>query len=98
MTDSMEDFANAHAARLFEKFSEEVKAASHDPDEKRIHDLRVCIRRLSQCLIVFEQFFRRRKTKIILKRLHGLMSLAANVRNRDIAIELIGAANPNLAH
>ena len=96
MTDSIDLFARRHGSRLLKKLAEEVEGARRHPDEKAIHDLRVSIRRLSQCLNEFQQFFHPRKTKKTLKRLHRLMTLAAEMRNRDIAIELIGAADPGL--
>ncbi len=97
MTRSIEQFAQAHASRLRKKFADQVKTASRDAGEKDIHDLRVSIRRLSECLIVFRPFFPPRKTKKKLKRLEALMDLAAKVRNRDIAVELIGSSNPGFS-
>ena len=97
MKDSIESFADAKASDLLKKLGRNIRRAAKNPGEKRIHDLRVSIRRLSQCLVEFRQFFPARKTKKRLKRLDALMDLAAEIRNRDIAAELIGAANPKLA-
>ena len=97
MKDTIEDFAAAHAARLSKKFQKEVRnAAKHPDDEEPIHDLRVSIRRLSQCLSEFREFLPRHKKKRTLKQLAKLMDLAAEMRNRDIAIALVGEQNPGL--
>ena len=90
MKDSIDRFARAHAARLLKKLAKQVRRTTRLQDEEAIHDLRVAIRRLSQCLREFRQFFPRQKTPKILKRLSRLMDSAAEIRDRDIAIELIG--------
>src|SRR6202047_2788389 len=90
MTETMDRFAGAQAARLLGKLAFQVRHAAKHPNEEAIHDLRVSIRRLSQCLREFHKFFPRKKTKGILNKLGRVMDLAAEMRNRDIAIELIG--------
>jgi CHAD domain-containing protein len=65
-------------------------ARFHDADS--IHDLRVSIRRFQQCLAVFEQFFPRGPVKKISKRLQKVMELSGEIRNRDIALDLLGRA------
>ena len=98
MKDPLDRFAAAHASRLLGKLAFQVRRASKRQDEEAIHDLRVSIRRLSQCLREFRAFFpRRHETKKIRKQLGKLMDLAGEMRNRDIAIELIGNAEPGLA-
>jgi CHAD domain-containing protein len=87
--EKMDRFASAQAARLLGKLAFQVRHAAKHPDEEAIHDLRVSIRRLSECVREFRQFFPRQQTKKILKQLSKVMGLAAEVRNRDIAIELI---------
>jgi CHAD domain-containing protein len=96
MKDSIGHFAADHAARLSKKFDAEVRNTARHPDEEPIHDLRVSIRRLSQCLSEFREFLPRHKTKAARKHLDKLMDLAAEMRNRDIAISLVGAENPDL--
>jgi CHAD domain-containing protein len=49
-----------------------------------VHDLRVSIRRFSECLRAFQQFFPARRIR---KRLKRIMDAAAEVRDRDIALE-----------
>jgi CHAD domain-containing protein len=88
--EQMDKFASVQASRLLGKLAFQVRHAAKHPNEEAIHDLRVSIRRLSQCLREFHQFFPRRETKKILKQLGKVMDLAAEMRNRDVAIELIG--------
>ena len=88
--ESMDQFASAQASRLLGKLAFQVRHAAKRPNEEAIHDLRVSIRRFSQSVREFRQFFPRRQTKKILKQLDKVMDLAAEMRNRDIAIELIG--------
>ena len=90
---AMDQFASAQAGRLLGKLAMQVRHAAKHPNEEAIHDLRVSIRRFSQCLREFRQFFPRHQTKKILKQLTRVMDLAAEMRNRDIAIELIGGAS-----
>ena len=96
----IDKFASAQASRLMGKLAFQVKHAAKHTDEEAIHDLRVSIRRLSQCLREFRQFFPKQKVKGILKKLGKVMDLAAEMRNRDVAIELIGkdaaAAGPEI--
>lgn len=96
MTDPIDRFARAHASHLRRNVRRQVRRAAKHPDEDAIHDLRVSIRRLSECLREFGQFLPPQKTKKTLKRLHKLMDLAADIRNRDIAIELAGAVAADL--
>jgi CHAD domain-containing protein len=86
----MDRFAGAQAVRLLGKLAFQVRHAAKRPNEKAMQDLRVSIRRLSHCLGEFRQFFPRQHIKKILKRLGRVMDMAAEMRNRDIAIELIG--------
>ena len=95
MKDSIENFAAEHAKRLSKKFDAEVRNTAKRPDEEPIHDLRVSIRRLSQCLSEFRKFLPH-GAKNTRKRLGKLMDLAAEMRNRDIAIALVGTDNPDL--
>ena len=61
-------------------------------DADAIHDLRVSIRRLSEELKVFEEWFRPGPVKRIRGGLHRLMERCAAVRNCDIAVEVLRAA------
>jgi CHAD domain-containing protein len=60
------------------------QAAKHSGDPGAIHDLRVSIRRLSQCFRIF-----RAPVKKLRRRLHKIMQRCGAVRNCDIALELL---------
>ena len=62
-----------------------TKGSEGDP----IHDLRVSIRRLIQGLRLFRDFLPKAEVKQIRKLLRPMIDLTSEVRNRDIAIELI---------
>ncbi|MGP8245814.1 MAG: CHAD domain-containing protein [Bryobacteraceae bacterium] len=88
----MREYVRAETARLLERFGEELGRAARDVDADGIHDLRVSIRRLSQCLRVFASFYPGRSWKKIRAELRGLLQSAGAVRDRDIALELIEEA------
>ena len=88
--ETMDLFASRQATRLLGKLAFQVRHAAKHPNEEAIHDLRVAIRRFSQCMREFRQFFPKHETKKILKQLDKVMELAAEMRNRDVAIQLIG--------
>jgi len=88
----MREYVRAETARLLDRFGAELKRAARDADADAIHDLRVSIRRLSRCLRVFAGFYPGRSWKKIRAGLHGLLQSAGAVRDRDIALALIGQA------
>lgn len=59
-------------------------AAKHPGDPGAIHDLRVSIRRLTQCFRVFHV-----PVKKLRRRLHKILERCGAVRNCDIALELL---------
>jgi CHAD domain-containing protein len=59
-------------------------AAKHPGDPDAIHDLRVSIRRLTQCFRIF-----RVPVKKVRRRLHKIMGHSGAVRNCDVALELL---------
>ena len=67
-----------------------IGKSGDNPDA--IHDLRVALRRLSQCLRVFSAFYPGHSWKKIRKALAELMQLAGAVRDRDIALALLAEA------
>jgi CHAD domain-containing protein len=88
----MREYVRAETGRLLERFGAELKRAARGADADAIHDLRVSIRRLSRCLRVFAGFYPGRSWKKIRAELHGLLQAAGAVRDRDIALALIGQA------
>jgi CHAD domain-containing protein len=63
--------------------------AKHPEDPDAIHDLRVSIRRLSQCFRTFRGLLDPVPVKQLRRRLHKLMDLCAAVRNCDVALSLL---------
>jgi CHAD domain-containing protein len=84
--------ASAHLGRL----AFQVNRASKAGGVEAVHDLRVSIRRLRECLRVFRQFFPAGAGRKIRSRMDKVMGLASAVRDRDIALEhLEKAAAPS---
>ena len=79
-------------ANRLRRLAYEVGRASKSGDTESIHDLRVSIRRLAQCLRVFEQFFPHGKTRKIRRTLKDMADLASAVRDRDVAAALLAKA------
>ncbi|HXN49566.1 MAG TPA: CHAD domain-containing protein [Bryobacteraceae bacterium] len=69
-----------------------VGRTAKSADTEAVHDLRVAIRRLAQCLRVFEQFFPRDKTRKIRRALKEMVDRASEVRDRDVALALVASA------
>ena len=89
---AMREYTRLQTAILLLRLAFEVGNAAKSPDASAIHDLRVAIRRLNVCLRVFAQFYPGRSAKRIRRQLEGLMELAGEVRNCDIALELLATA------
>jgi CHAD domain-containing protein len=82
-------FAVQQATELLDNLSKEMRKAAKDPDPDAIHDVRVAIRRLRQCLDVFSAVFPDRAAQRIDKQLAKVLDGAGELRNLDIAIELL---------
>lgn len=85
----MRDYALECGSLLLRRLAFQMHRAARLRDPESIHDLRVSIRRFQQCLVVFAQFFPRGQAKKIRRRLHQIMQVAGEIRNRDIALELV---------
>jgi CHAD domain-containing protein len=88
----MRAYVRRQTAALLSKFAEEIDRAANDHGAEAIHDLRVSIRRLSRCLRAFSQFYPGRSWKKARTELSELLHAAGAVRDRDIALELLGKA------
>jgi CHAD domain-containing protein len=86
----MRRYARERAATLLRRLAFRMNRAARVRDADSIHDLRVAIRRFEQCLRIFHQFFPGHKK--IHRRLHKIMQLSGEVRNRDIALDLLKQA------
>ena len=85
----MRKYAQQRVATLLRRLAFCMNRAARLPDPDSIHDLRVATRRFQQSLRVFEQFFPRGQTRKIRRLLRKIMELSGEIRNRDIALDLI---------
>jgi CHAD domain-containing protein len=85
----MREYVRLQTAILLRRFAFQVNRAARSGDADSIHDLRVTIRRLSRCLKAFSQFYPDRSWKKIRRELADLLDRAGEVRDRDIALELL---------
>jgi CHAD domain-containing protein len=88
----MRTYAAEQVSALLRRLVFRVKRAAKLPDADSIHDLRVAIRRFSQCLRVFRRFFPANEVKKLRRRLRKIMGFTAKVRDRDIALQLCAQA------
>jgi CHAD domain-containing protein len=88
----MRRFAAEHAATLLRRLAFRMNRAARSGNPESLHDLRVTIRRFSEALHAFQEFFPHRKARKIRRRLRNVMDLAAEIRNRDIALDLLREA------
>jgi CHAD domain-containing protein len=99
----MKKFVQSQTRRRQQKLNARLhRAARHPRNVDAIHDLRVAIRRLRQCLVTFQDFFAPPKVKKLRKKLGKLMDVCGEVRNADVAAELLRelgvTGNPVAAH
>jgi CHAD domain-containing protein len=72
------------------RFASEAGRCAHNAGPDEVHDVRVSIRRLEQALDIFAQWLPPKPVRKILGRLKETLKMAGDVRDRDIAVELIG--------
>lgn len=75
-------------------FAMHEAARMHDAES--VHRLRVSIRRFQQILRVFGEFFPRRGVDRIKEQMKEAMTAAGELRNLDIAMDLLKAENRDL--
>jgi CHAD domain-containing protein len=88
----MRDHVAGQTSTLLRRLAFQANRTARLTDAGAVHDLRVSIRRLAQCLLIFGQFFPRGRGKKSQCRLHTVMDLASAVRDRDIAMDILAAA------
>jgi CHAD domain-containing protein len=94
----MRRFVADHASTLLRRLAFRIHRVSRFSDPDSLHDLRVANRRLNECLREFQDFFPHRKAKKVRHELRSMRDLAAEIRNRDVTMELLreGGAPPDL--
>jgi CHAD domain-containing protein len=86
-------FALKSTSAARSRFSARMNSAVRRPeDPETIHDIRVSIRRYTQCLRVFQDLFDPAGVKRTRKRLKKLMDLCGETRNYDIAQDVLREA------
>jgi len=88
--------ANERVSRLLQKFSLQVmKTLRSRQDPDAIHDFRVSIRRLVQAVDIFEPWFTPAELRPICQQLKTFASAAGEIRNADIALEILAKSGAN---
>ena len=85
----MRDFAIEQMNHLLTRLAFQVHRAAKKPGPDEIHDLRVSIRRFSQGLDLFRDFFPPWEVKKVIRRLKRMMRLTSQIRDRDITLEFL---------
>jgi len=89
---SIHDYAVDQTNRLLTTLAYQVHRAAKKPGPDEIHDLRVSVRRFSQGLELFEEFFPTWEVKKIRKMLKRVMSVTSDIRDRDITLDFLKEA------
>jgi CHAD domain-containing protein len=93
----MHDYAVEQMNRLLTTLAFQVHRAAKKPGPDEIHDLRVSIRRFSQGLELFSDFFPKWEIKKIHRMLKRMMRLTSSIRDRDITLEFLAESKPALS-
>jgi CHAD domain-containing protein len=88
----MQRYARDRVSTLLRRLAFRMNRAAKLRDAGSIHDLRVAIRRFEQCLQIFHQFLPGGHKKKIRRRLRKIMELSGEIRNRDVAMDLLQQA------
>ena len=83
------DYALDQVNHLLTRLAFQVHRAAKQRGPDEIHDVRVGIRRFSQGLAVFRDFFPPWEVKKVKKRLKRMMKLTSQIRDRDITLEFL---------
>jgi CHAD domain-containing protein len=83
------DYAVEQMNQLLTTLAFQIHRAAKRPGPKEIHDLRVSIRRFTQGLRLFVDFFPKWEVKKIRRMLHRMMRLTSDIRDRDITLEYL---------
>jgi CHAD domain-containing protein len=87
---AIHDYAIERMNHLLTTLAFQIQRAAKRPGPKEIHDLRVSIRRFTQGLRLFVDFFPLWEAKKIRRMLRRMMELTSGIRDRDIALEFLG--------
>ncbi len=82
-------FASEQVGGLLRRLAYQAGRTAKSPHADEVHDLRVAIRRFTQALATFDSCLSIQEAKKIKRRLKKTMQLAGDVRDYDIAIEML---------
>jgi CHAD domain-containing protein len=82
-------YAQQQTRTLLRRLAYQVNQTIRLSDKDAVHDLRVAIRRFTQCLRIFAQFFPKGEAKKIRHHLRAIMQAASAVRDHDITLDLM---------
>ena len=88
----MREHVRLQTAALLRRLAFQLNRVSTSVDADAVHDVRVAIRRLSRCLRVFGSFYPGDSWRKVRRDLRILMRTTAQVRDRDIALQLFAEA------
>jgi CHAD domain-containing protein len=88
-TNAIRAFAQQQTRTLLRRLAYQVNLTVRLGDPDSVHDLRVAIRRFTQCLRTFAPFFPHGEAKKIRHKLKTIMQAASGVRDHDITLELM---------
>ncbi len=86
--DRLETYAAKVLGERLDELVHDLERAAQSPDEERVHDLRVAVRRLNSALVVFKELTPKKASTSIRKTLSRLRHFAGPVRDRDICTAL----------
>ena len=89
---NIREYVGLQTGILLRRAASQMIRAAHVADADAVHDLRVAIRRLSRCLQVFAQFYPGSSRKELRRSLADLLTTCGEVRDRDIAIDMVRKA------
>jgi CHAD domain-containing protein len=95
---NMHDYAIEQMNRLLTTLAFQVHRAAKKPGPDEIHDLRTSIRRFSQGLDLFSDFFPKWEVKKIRTMLKRMMQVTSSIRDRDITLEFLMTSRNASSH
>ena len=87
--ETMQEYALQKTANLLDAMVGALRAAAVHPEPDAVHKMRVSIRRLQQALRLFRQYLKKSGVEKVKSHMRSVMQVAGELRNRDIAIELV---------
>jgi CHAD domain-containing protein len=88
----IEAYAAAQLSELLERLGKYARALARRPNAEKIHSLRIALRRTLETLRVFKSLFPSGQVKKTRRRLKRLLAASGEVRDRDIALDLLKQA------